>query len=85
MDARTYAAHAPALSLQEAALLPALPAPAPAKPRNLLIPQGHLDVRQGNVDDGGGVVDNFPPRRGSMAGRALLAYVKNAPARRRKR
>ncbi len=81
---RTYAVHAPALSLQEAAMLPALPA-RQGTPRNLLIPSGHLDFRTGHVDGGGYPVDNFSPRWGSMAGRALLNYVKSASAQRRRR
>lgn len=78
----TYAVHAPALSLVEAAMLPALPAPGPG---NLLIPTAHLDFRQAAVDGGGRPVDNFPPSRGTMVGRALLTYVKNTPAQRRRR
>ena len=85
MLTRTYAVHAPALSLQEAAMLPALPGPERGRPRNLLIPTGHLDFRAEQVDRGAQPVDNLPARRGTMAGRALLRYVENAPAGRRRR
>lgn len=74
MDARTYLAHTPALSLQEAAMLPALP-------RNMLIPTRGLDFRRGAVDG----MPQPSVRRGTMAGRALLTYVKSAPAQRRRR
>ncbi|MBQ8201678.1 MAG: hypothetical protein IJZ74_07925, partial [Clostridia bacterium] len=77
--------HSPALSVQEAAMLPALSSPWEGTPRNLLIPTGHLDFRKANVDGGGRPVDNFSARRGTMAGRALLSYVKSAPAQRRRR
>lgn len=82
---RTYAVHAPALSLAEAAMLPALPAQRGGAPRNLLMPTDHLHFRHGDVDSGGRTVDNFSQHRGTMAGRALLAYVQNAPARRQRR
>ncbi len=67
---RTYAVHAPALSLQEAAMLPALPQPPqPALPRNLRLPDRRTYYP-------------MPPlpaepalRRGSMAGRAVLRAV----------
>lgn len=58
-------AYRPALSLAEAAMLPAMMRPG------------------GAVDGGGRPVDNS--RRGSMCGLALLAHVKSAPARRRRR
>lgn len=77
----TMAVHAPALTLQEAAMLPAL---ARETPRNLLIPFGSLDYRTGPVDAGAQPVDNRM-RRGTMAGRALLAYIRSAPARRQRR
>ena len=78
---RTMAAHMPALSLPEAAMLPAL---TPETPRNLLLSQTGLDFQPVQQASGGGSVDN-PVRRGTMAGRALLAHVRNAPARRRRR
>ncbi len=81
MLTRTMAARMPALSWQEAALLPAL---TPETPRNLLIPTGPLDFRTGSVDGGGRPVDN-PAHRGTMAGRALLSYIRNAPAGRQGR
>ena len=71
---RSYAVHAPALSLPEAALLMAL-SPEEALPRNLIL----RDTR---------TYHPMPPcvqpmdnvRRGSMAGRAVLTHIKNAPA-----
>ena len=77
----TMAVHVPALSVQEAAMLPAL---VRETPRNLLIPYGRLDYRSGPVDAGAQPVDNRT-RRGTMAGRALLAYIRSAPARRQRR
>lgn len=86
MDVRTYAVHAPALSLQEAAMLPAQPGGAQAgMPRNLLISRANLDFRHGAVDGCGGNTAHSPGRRGTMAGRALLRYVENASADRRRR
>lgn len=73
--------HAPALSLHEAAMLPAL---SPETPRNLLPSHAGLDFRTGSVDAGGRPVDN-PIRRGSMAGRAILHYVRSASAQRQRR
>lgn len=77
---RTMAAHMPALSLPEAAMLPAL---TPETPRNLLLPQTGLIFRPVTMASGGGTVDN-PVRRGTMAGCALLAHVRSAPARKRR-
>lgn len=73
MLTRTMALHMPALSRQEAVMLPAL---MPEMPQNLLIPFGALDYRAAPVDN---------VRRGTMAGRALLTYIKSAPARRQRR
>ena len=75
MPARTSAVHAPALSLPEAAMLPALPL-------NLILPDRRTYYPM-PVHDGGRPVDNA--KRGSMAGRAVLTHVKNAPAKRRER
>ena len=71
---RSYAVHAPALSLHEAAMLPALEA---SPPRNLLLPdhRTYTPVLQGGQSPA-------QPRRGSMAGRAVLTYIKSAPAKR---
>ena len=80
MLTRTMALHMPALSRQEAAMLPAL---MPEMPQNLLIPFGALDYRAAPVDGGARPVNNV--RRGTMAGRALLTYIKSAPARRQRR
>ena len=81
MMMRTMALHAPALTRQEAAMLPAL---TPETPRNVLLPLRGLDFRPAALDPGGRPVDNRI-RRGTMAGRALLSYVKSAPARRQRR
>jgi len=54
-------------------------------PRNLLIPRGYLDYHTGSVDGPGHPVDNFLAHRGSMAGRALLTYIKSASAKKRRR
>lgn len=78
---RQHAVHAPALSLNEAAMLPAI---WPEAPRNLLLSHAGLDFRTGAVDAGGRPVDN-PIRRGSMAGRAILHHVRSASARRQRR
>lgn len=75
------AARVPALSRQEAVMLPAI---MPEAPRNLLMLRNGLDFRQAALDSGGRPVDNAN-RRGSMVGRALLTYIKNAPAQRRRR
>ena len=80
MLTRTMALHTPALSLQEAAMQPAL---MPEMRQNLLIPFGPLDYRAVPVDGGAQLVDNV--RRGTLAGRALLTYIKSAPARRQRR
>lgn len=68
----TYAVHVPALSLPEAAMLPALPGRRQTLPRNLLLPDrrvyrpmpappsSHAQAR----------------RHGSMAGRAILTAVR---------
>ncbi len=60
-----------------------LPALTRELPRNLLVPRGHLDFRAAAVDAGAQPVDN-PRRRGSMVGRALLTYIKSAPAQRQR-
>ncbi len=80
MLTRTMALHMPALSRQEAAMLPAL---MPEMPQNLLITFGALDYRAAPVDGGARPANNV--RRGTMAGRALLTYIKSAPARRQRR
>ncbi len=72
MTSRFVAARAPALSLQEAALLPAISGDAPPVPCNLMMPPPKLDFRP--VDIGAKPVDKLP-RRGSMAGRAVLRMV----------
>ena len=77
----TYAVHAPALSLPEAAMLPAL-AREDALPRNLVLPDRRTYFPM-PTPERGQPVDNL--RSGSMAGRAVLTYVKNAPAQRPKR
>ncbi len=74
----TYAVHAPALSLPEAAMLPAL-AGEELLPRNLLLPDRRTYHPMPPK------LQPEAPRRGSMAGRAVLAYVKNAPAQGRER
>jgi len=66
----SHAVHAPALSLPEAAMLPALP-------RNLVLPDRRTYYP---MPKPGQTVDN--PRRGSMAGRAILTHIKNAPPKR---
>ena len=66
----THAVHAPALSLPEAAMLPALP-------RNLVLPDHRVYYP---MPKPGQIVDNV--RRGSMAGRAVLSHIKNAPTQR---
>lgn len=61
------AAHAPALTCAEAALLPALSgAPELQQPRNMLIPYSHLQFRPALPQP------QSAPCRGSMAGRAVL-------------
>ena len=75
----TYAVHTPALSLPEAAMLPALSREA-ALPRNLILPDRRTYYP---MPQPGQIVD--PPRRGSMAGRAVLQHIKNAPAQRPRR
>ncbi len=66
----TYAVHAPALSLPEAAMLPALPKePESAIPRNLILPDRRT-YHPMPAPGGGHPVDNI--RRGSVAGRAVL-------------
>ena len=68
---RSYAVHAPALSLPEAAMLPALER---SMPRNLLLPDRRT-YHPMPVEKPAEAV-----RRGSMAGRAVLAMV--APKKR---
>ena len=65
----THAVHAPALSLPEAAMLPALSREA-AQPCNLILPDRRTYY---HMPQSGQTVD--PPRRGSMAGRAVLKAV----------
>lgn len=76
----TYTVHAPALSLPEAAMLPAMEAE--NLPRNLVLPDRRtyfpMPPAQPEIQ-----IAQRP--KGSMAGRALLHYVENAPARRPKR
>lgn len=75
----TYAVHAPALSLPEAAMLPALPKEQlPAVPRNLMLP----DRRKYHPMPAPQREQPAQLRRGSMAGRAVLSCIKNAPAQR---
>lgn len=64
----TYAVHAPALSLPEAAMLPALPKEQTAVPRNLVLP----DRRTYHPMPLTAVQPVENRRRGSMAGRAVL-------------
>ena len=74
----TYMVHTPALSLPEAAMLPAL-AGEESLPRNLLLPDRRIYHP---------MPQSLPaqaPRRGSMAGRAVLACIKSAPVQRRER
>lgn len=72
----TYAVHAQALSLPEAAMLPALPARRTVLPRNLLLP----DQRVYHPMPAPQMAEPVPQkRRGSMAGRASLACVRRAP------
>ncbi len=65
----TYAVHAPALSLPEAAMLPALQREA-ALPRNLILPDRRTYYP---IPDRRDVPP--APKRGSMAGRAVLTAV----------
>ena len=75
----TPAVHAPALSLPEAAMLPALPkASQPALPRNLLLPDRRTYQPMPLPEQ----MQAMSGRKGSMAGRAILTYIKNAPAQR---
>ena len=80
MMMRMMAAQMPALSLPEAAMLPAL---TPGMPRNLLLPQNGLVFQPVQPGYGGLLVDNV--QRGTMAGRAALNHAANAPARRQRR
>ena len=68
---RSYAVHAPALSLPEAARLPAIERN--TKPFNLVLPDRRMYYPMPDVTKGGRPVDNL--RRGSMAGRAVLRMV----------
>lgn len=63
----SYAVHAPALSLPEAAMLPALEIALPERRMARPLPPAQP-------------VESHP--QGSMAGRAGLKCIKNAPARR---
>lgn len=76
----TYAVHAPALSLPEAAMLPAIESE--SLPRNLVLPDRRIYFPM-PMPDRERPVENI--RRGSMAGRAILTHIKNAPAQRPKR
>ncbi len=69
MTMESAAVHAPALTRQEAAMLPALTPPSPG---NLLMPRNYLDFRRGALDEAPAPRQE---RRGSMAGRALLSHV----------
>ena len=68
---RSYAVHAPALSLPEAAMLPALPRPEPTLPRNLAMPDRRIYHPM-----------PLPGRDVDMVRRAALHHVKNAPTQR---
>lgn len=75
----TYAVHVPALSLPEAAMLPALPKEQiTTVPRNLVLP----DRRTYHPMPAPQREQMGERRKGSMAGRAVLAYIKNAPPQR---
>ncbi len=67
---KSYAVHAPALSLPEAAMLPAMERD--TLPRNLILPDRRTYYPM-PAPHGGQPVDNLP--RGSMAGRAVLRMV----------
>ncbi len=72
MANRTYAVHAPALSLPEAAMLPALPRmPEPSVPGNLMLRdrRTYYPMPAPETEKPG------LPQSGSMAGRAVLAAV----------
>lgn len=76
MNLRFAAARAPAVSLAEAAMLPALPRTVPGMPQNLRVPRDASAFRpMPGVQNGGGAADHAPRRRGSMAGRAILKMV----------
>ena len=77
----THAVHAPALSLPEAAMLPAMEAY--NLPRNLVLPDRRTYYPMPPVPSGAQPVDHH--RRGTMAGRAALNHVKNVSAQRPKR
>lgn len=65
-------------------MLPALPkGQKSAVPRNLTLPDRRTYYPMPAVPNGGRPVDNV--RRGSMAGRAVLTYIKGAPAQRQGR
>lgn len=70
MPERTYAVHAPALSLPEAAMLPAMESD--HLPRNLVLPDRRTYYPM-PAPDRGQPVDNLP--RGTMAGRSVLRMV----------
>ena len=72
---RSYAVHAPALSLPEAAMLPALPK-TETLPRNLVLPDRRTYYPMPSLEQ---TVDNL--KRGSMAGRAVLTHIKSVPCR----
>jgi len=63
---RSYAVHAPALSLPEAAMLPALEH---TLPRNLILPDGRMYHPMPALKP------VMVVRRGSMAGRGVLKMV----------
>lgn len=68
----TYAVHAPALSLPEAAMLPALQREPPGLPRSLMLPDRRIYYPMPAPADTTAVPK---PHRGSMAGRAVLRAV----------
>lgn len=74
MRARTYTVHAPALSLPEAVMLPALQRDAADPvPRNLILPDRRIYEPMPPLMQE--TAQNAPARRGSMAGRAILAHI----------
>lgn len=69
--AKSHAVHAPALSLPEAAMLPAMESD--NLPRNLVLPDRRTYYPMPSVLECARPVDNSP--HGSMAGRAVLRMV----------
>lgn len=80
LSRKTYTVHAPALSLPEAAMLPAMEAD--NLPRNLVLPDRRTYFPMPPAQPDGRIADR---PKGSMAGRAVLNYIKNAPTRRSER